>query len=304
MALRITITEEKDTVIMAPAGRIDSFAVDELQEGFEQVKETGKSNIILLLKDLEYINSRGIGAFLSFFKWINQVGGMVRLAEVPPNIMELLNLLGLDGLAKVYPSLPRAVENSKREASTEEVYERMELRDEEGLEGVMTPERRKMPYVLAGAGIVILAIIVFLFLKPANRPAGPEHEVMTKLEAVERKVSQLEGRGKALSQLEERVEGLSKSVSDRLAGLEKAVTSLKGEVEALKKKPEVVPAPKTEQEPPKPASYHVVTKGETLYRIALRYKMSVEELRRLNNLKPDQPLFVGQKLLVKTQKAN
>jgi anti-sigma B factor antagonist len=301
MTLRITITEEKDTVIMAPAGRIDSFAIDELQEGFEQVKETGKSNIILLLKDLEYINSRGIGAFLSFFKWIKQVGGMVRLAEVPPNIMELLNLLGLDGLAKVYPSLPRAVENSKREAPTEEVYERMELRDEEGLEGVMTPERSRMPYVLAGAGIVILAIIVFLFLKPANRPAGPEREVMTKLDAIERKVSQLEGRGKALSQLEERMEGLSKSVSDRLARLEKEVTGLRGEVEGMKKKPEVVPAPKTEQEPPRLAAYHVVAKGETLYRIALRYKMSVEELRRLNNLKPDQPLLSGQKLLVKPQ---
>ena len=67
MTLRITITEEKDTVIMAPAGRIDSFSVEELQEGFEQVKETGKSNVILLLRDLEYINSRGVGAFLSFF---------------------------------------------------------------------------------------------------------------------------------------------------------------------------------------------------------------------------------------------
>jgi anti-sigma B factor antagonist len=299
MTLRITITEEKDTVIMAPAGRIDSFAIDELQEGFEQVKQTGKSNIILLLKDLQYINSKGTEAFLSFFKWARQEGGLVRLAEVPPNIMDLLNLLGLDGLAVVYPSLPNAVENSKGEAPTEEVYERVELGSEGGLGELMPPERSRMPYVLAGAGILILAIIVFLFLNPANRPAGPEHEVTTKLDVLAQKVSQMEDRGKALSQLEERVESLSTSVSNRLAVLDKEVARLKGELGDMKKKPELVSAPRKEQEPPKSAAYHVVTKGETLYRIALRYKMSVEDLRRLNNLKPDQPLLSGQKLLVK-----
>ena len=40
--------------------------------------------------------------------------------------------------------------------------------------------------------------------------------------------------------------------------------------------------------------------GENLYRIALRYGLSMEELRRLNNLRPDQPLQVGRKLNVGT----
>lgn len=304
MTLRITITEEKDTVIMAPVGRIDSFAIDELQEGFEQVKQTGKSNIILWLKELQYIDSRGTEAFLSFFRSVRQEGGMVRLAEVPPNIMDLLNLLGLEGLATVYPSLPEAVQNFKREASTQDVYERVEFGNEDGLGELMAPERSRMPYVLTGAGLLILAIIVFLFLKPANRPGVTEHEVMTRLDAIERKVSQMEDRGKALSQLEERMESLSTSVSGRLANLDKEVASLRDELQTTKKKAELVSAPRKEQEPPKPATYHVVTKGETLYRIARRYKMSVEDLRRLNNLKPDQPLLSGQKLLVKPQKAN
>ncbi len=305
MTLRITITEEKDTVIMAPAGRIDSLATDELQEGFEQVKQTRKSNIILLLKDLEYIDNRGTGAFLSFFEWTRRAGATVRLAEVPPHIMELLSLLRLDGVVKVYPSLSKAAENSDRETPGEEVYEKANLGRRNGLEEVMTPERTRMPYVLTGAGMVIFAIIVFLFLKPASRPAGPAREVTTKLDAIERKVSQLEGRGDSLSQLEKRVESLSTSVSDRLAGIDRQLTGLREEVEAMKKMPEsVVSAPKKDHEPSQPSAYHLVTKGETLYGIALRYKMSLEDLRRLNNLKPDQPLLSGRKLLVKTQKPN
>ena len=44
--------------------------------------------------------------------------------------------------------------------------------------------------------------------------------------------------------------------------------------------------------------YHEVNNGETLYKISKRYKISVEAIHRLNNLKQDQPLLPGQKLLV------
>ena len=303
MTLRITITEEKDTVIMAPAGRIDSFSVEELQEGFEQVKETGKSNIILLLRDLEYINSRGIGAFLSFFKWIKDVGGVVRLAEVPPNIMELLNLLGLEGLAKVYPTLPRAVENSGVEIPTREVYARSGEAQEGDLVASPT-EKSKMPYILAGAGILIVMILVYLFLQPAKRAPGPDTVLLSKIEVLERRVAQLEGRFRAPSQSDEKLETLSKSLSERIDQVENQLVRLKAELESPKKKAETAPGAKKEPHQTKPASYHVVTKGETLYRIALRYNMTVEEVRRLNNLKPDQPILPGQRLLVKPQNPN
>jgi len=58
MALRMTITEDRNVVTVALAARIDSFAIEELYEGFEQVKKTGKRNIALMMRDLEYINSR------------------------------------------------------------------------------------------------------------------------------------------------------------------------------------------------------------------------------------------------------
>jgi LysM repeat protein len=52
--------------------------------------------------------------------------------------------------------------------------------------------------------------------------------------------------------------------------------------------------------PAKPGAtrFHTVAPGENLYRIALRYSLSVDELRRLNNLRPDQSIQLGQKLNV------
>ncbi len=44
--------------------------------------------------------------------------------------------------------------------------------------------------------------------------------------------------------------------------------------------------------------YHIVKKGETLFRIAKKYNTSVEELKRLNGLNSNK-LSIGQKLIVK-----
>ena len=301
MALRITITEETDTLIMALAGKVDSHSTDELQEGFEHVKETGKRKVILLLKDLEYVDSRGIGAFLSFLKEVKDGGGMVRLAEAPPNILELLNVLGVDGLAELYPSLPEALENSRSQRATREVRQGPEEAEEDHLSQDDITSPGKAPYVLAGAGIVIVVILVFLFLKPVKRPAGPESDPGPRLELLERRIARIESRVEGSSPVEERVESLSKGVSERLSLIEKDLGRLREDMESLKKKTAPAPVPEKAQAPPAPSAYHVVSRGETLYRIALRYNMTVEELRRLNNIKPDQPLLAGQRLHVKPQ---
>ena len=54
------------------------------------------------------------------------------------------------------------------------------------------------------------------------------------------------------------------------------------------------PAPKTEEKP----VYHTVTTGETLWRIAYRYNLTADQIKKLNNLTKDQ-IQVGQKLRIK-----
>jgi len=50
--------------------------------------------------------------------------------------------------------------------------------------------------------------------------------------------------------------------------------------------------------PTTPDKGHVVTKGETLYGIAQSYGLSVDELKKMNNLSVDT-IFVGQKLEIR-----
>jgi LysM repeat protein len=57
-------------------------------------------------------------------------------------------------------------------------------------------------------------------------------------------------------------------------------------------------APSTKPAPARRRQTHTVRKGETLYRIATRYGVSVEDLRRENRLARSNSLRVGQRLSV------
>ncbi|MCC5889129.1 MAG: LysM peptidoglycan-binding domain-containing protein [Alkalibacterium sp.] len=79
------------------------------------------------------------------------------------------------------------------------------------------------------------------------------------------------------------------------------------EVTETVSQPEPEPDPEPEPEPEQTveqtesnteASYHTVSAGENMYRIALNNGMSTEELMQLNGLS-DETVFIGQKLKVK-----
>ncbi len=62
----------------------------------------------------------------------------------------------------------------------------------------------------------------------------------------------------------------------------------------------ISPAPtQSQQSQPKETKYHTIQKGETLFRIANMYGISVEKLMELNNIKNGSQIRAGQKLLIR-----
>jgi len=309
MALRMTITEDRDVVIVALAARIDSFAIEELYEGFEQVKKTGKRNVVLMMRDLEYINSRGIATLISFFKWAKEEGRSVKLAHVPKNIMALLTLLGIEKLTSIYDTLPEAIESFEQDLVQQEHAEEVAILNEqdENRRGFSQRQNSRKSLVLVGLAVLVLALVVLYFMLQGEKK-GPEVDLQPLLKRIgllEERMAKLESKAKEAPQVQEKLDSLTRNLNERLSYLEKEINQIKEEAASGKKKPEVsqpaapAPAP-SPKSPAKPGAtrVHTVAPGENLFRIALHYNLSVEELRRLNNLKPDQSLQVGQKLIV------
>jgi anti-anti-sigma factor len=305
----MTITEDRDVVIVALAARIDSFAIEELYEGFEQVKKTGKRNVVLMMRDLEYINSRGIATLISFFKWAKEEGRSVKLAQVPNNIMSLLTLLGIEKLTSIYDTLPEAIESFEQDLVHGEHPEEVAILNgqDENKRGFAPQKNSSKSLVLAGLAVLVLALIVLYFLLQGEKK-GPEVDLQPLLKRIgllEERMVKLESKAKEAPQVQEKLDSLTRNLNERLSHLEKDINQIKEETPSGKTKAELnQPAPPVQapspKSPAKPGStrVHTVAPGENLFRIALRYNLSVEELRRLNNMKPDQSLQVGQKLIV------
>ena len=175
--------------------------------------------------------------------------------------------------------------------------------------GSNTSKRSLKPYLFLGAGLVVLAVLLILFF-PTSRSSQNANQLKMlegRVKNIEDRLFALEGIEKKLAQGEERV--------SRVDGLEKKLAHVEQQIADLTKMAERAPAPKaqkaaqpapttgqTAQTAPE-ARYHQVRAGETLYSIARRYGLKVDELRQLNKLAPNAVLHPGDKLLVSQGKS-
>ena len=67
-----------------------------------------EKNFILNLKDLKFVDSSGIGALLSCLRKAHAAGGDVKLAELPPNVRSLFELVRMDRLFEIFETKAEA----------------------------------------------------------------------------------------------------------------------------------------------------------------------------------------------------
>jgi LysM repeat protein len=179
-------------------------------------------------------------------------------------------------------------------------------------------ERRKKPpdsksqrkILVLWSGVILLLIVIIALLFGGGKEMGTEKAVSNKprLDQIEERLRRLEEMYERIDLLEKQERRLQQSIArtDRSRqSLAERLDSLFREVETLRKRQTPATAriePKsTIQEKKVPEAkrqYHVVRSGDSLYGIARKYSMSVEDLRRLNNLRPKQVIYPGQKLLI------
>jgi LysM repeat protein len=163
-----------------------------------------------------------------------------------------------------------------------------------------------LPLILTGVGIFVLIILSIMVLSKAQDLAEKEQVLAleSKLEKLERKLGDLEQTDGLAGETPENQFNL---LNDRMAKLETSITTkidqMIAELEVLKVT--TASKPKTKTEAPQPAkqkqkeikpTVHKVQAGETLYRIARRYGLTIDQLRKYNKLTPNTKIYPGQEL--------
>ncbi len=80
-----------------------------LHEKLHELIETGTRSVVIDLKDVDWMNSSGLGILIGGLSAIRKSGGDLRLASVTEKIEEVLRITKLDRVFDVYGSTDEAV---------------------------------------------------------------------------------------------------------------------------------------------------------------------------------------------------
>jgi LysM repeat protein len=158
--------------------------------------------------------------------------------------------------------------------------------------------------LIGGAGILLLIILIALFsgrgdeLPPQDFRLNQLEEKITRLEGIRDTIVFLEKQGEELQQSVAEARKSARSLTLRLDKLSQNVDRLQKGVAPLPGKTKAPLAIQRKTFPLAKGRYHEVRRGDSLYRIALQYGTSVDELCRLNNMSRNQVIYPGQRLLV------
>jgi LysM repeat protein len=158
--------------------------------------------------------------------------------------------------------------------------------------------------------IIIVIILLAVFFRGSRTPGSKDLEIMreriehldarmVRLESFGKKVIAIENQFAALEQTLSRLETSNRALNQKVSDLTQKAETFSTTIASAPPKPKAPPSPQPTSSPETMAQYHEVSRGETLFRISKKYGITVNQVRQLNNLKENEAIYPGQKLLVR-----
>ncbi len=96
----VKLVDRGDTGELIMSGDLDTRTARDADALFSQMAERF-TNIIINMKDLEYVSSAGLRCIRNLYIKIYQKGGKLTLTNVNENVMEVFEMTGLAGLLNI-----------------------------------------------------------------------------------------------------------------------------------------------------------------------------------------------------------
>jgi anti-sigma B factor antagonist len=112
--MQIDTVTKGGTIIVKPEGnRLDILVAAEFRTRLLELIDSGQHRVIVDLGGVNFIDSSGLGALVSALKTLKLLkgGGDVRLANLQPPVVSLLEIIRLHRVFSSYPSVDQAVQS-------------------------------------------------------------------------------------------------------------------------------------------------------------------------------------------------
>ena len=100
MDLQIKVRKVKDIPVMDLSGEVDAYTCSRLREAMIEVIDDGGSDLVVNMKDVEYIDSSGLGTLVGGLKRVSERQGTIAVCGTNSQIKKVFDITGL---IKVFP---------------------------------------------------------------------------------------------------------------------------------------------------------------------------------------------------------
>jgi len=111
MELQVVTLEGIDVIHIA--GRLDLVGANTLKDEIRRRLQDRPPQIVLNLKNVDFINSSGLGALVSVLKDVRLVSGRLVLSDLAPYVQEIFTITQLANVFEIYLTEQRALETFK-----------------------------------------------------------------------------------------------------------------------------------------------------------------------------------------------
>jgi anti-sigma B factor antagonist len=104
-----TVTAGADCAVLRIGGEVDVYSAPQLRERVIQLLADGIRHIIADLRDVDFLDSTGLGALVGSLKRLREQDGSLRLVTGAGRIPQLFRITGLDRAFALCQSVPQAI---------------------------------------------------------------------------------------------------------------------------------------------------------------------------------------------------
>jgi len=107
----ISRRDEDMVAVLSLSGRLDLANGNKLKDEIKGILENDKTAIHLCLKDLEFVNSSGLGAMVSIMKEIRLHRGRLTLSDMADYVREVFDITQLSHIFEIFPNEEEALQS-------------------------------------------------------------------------------------------------------------------------------------------------------------------------------------------------
>ncbi|HEX5496483.1 MAG TPA: STAS domain-containing protein [Mycobacteriales bacterium] len=90
-------------------GEVDLFTAPRLRATLCELVESGRSELIVDMGDVEYFGTAGIAALAGALAHVRRHGGWLKVACPHPHVLKLFQLTDMNKVFRIYPTVTEAI---------------------------------------------------------------------------------------------------------------------------------------------------------------------------------------------------